>query len=345
MHMNINPVNKIAIFRALYFGDTLCIIPTVRAIRAAFPTAEITLIGLPWQKDIVHRFPDYFDRFIRFPGWPGLPEQPVEVHRAVRFLRRMQRESFDLVFQLQGNGSITNTMCLLWGGRKLCGLRKAGEYAPDPHLFPVSEDSEHEVLRFFKVLDCLGIPHRGADLEFRILAEEKIRFAHMARLAGLEGTPYVCLHPGARDARRRWPAENFARLADAIAAHGYTPVLTGSGDEKNLLTEVQERIAAPVINIVENFGHITTGELAAVLQHASLLVSNDTGVSHLAAALRLPSVLVFSPYSDIHRWRPLDRTIHVALPFEKASDPQHVLDVALGLLMKGHVQPHMDQAE
>lgn len=332
--MDPDPVNKIAIFRALYLGDTLCIIPTVRAIRVAFPAAQICLVGLPWQKDMVNRFPDYFNRFISFPGWPGLPEQPVDVRRILAFLNEMQRENFDLIFQLQGNGSITNSMCMLWGGRRACGLRRPGDYAPDPGLFPVSEDGEHEVLRFLKVLDCLHIPRQGTHLEFRILEEERARFAKVATLAGLDKGPYICLHPGARDPRRRWPVENFAWLADVVAARGFTPVLTGSGDEKDLLDELCEHVAAPVVNIVETFGHITAGELAAILQGSALLVSNDTGVSHLAVALQLPSVIVFSPYSDIRRWRPLDEKRHVAIPFAAAADPEYVWHVMAHVLSR-----------
>jgi ADP-heptose:LPS heptosyltransferase len=325
-------VNKIAVFRALYLGDMLCIIPTVRAIRAAFPSAQISLVGLPWQADLIKRFPQYFDRLISFPGWPGLPEQPVNPRQIVSFLADMQREAFDLIFQLQGNGALTNAMCMLWGGRKVSGLRKAEEYSPEPGLFPVSEDGEHEVLRFLKVCDCLNIPRVGTHLEFRILPEEKTRLAKILSVAGLADGRYVCLHPGARDPRRRWPAENFARLANALASHGYTPVLTGSGDEKSLLKEVSARIDVPVVNIVENFGHLSAGELAALLQRAALLISNDTGVSHVAAALQLPSVIIFSPYADIDRWRPLDRVSHVAIPFAEATDVHHVWNVIKPLL-------------
>lgn len=65
---------RIAIFRALYLGDMLCSIPAVRAIRTAYPDAEIHLIGLPWQRDFVSPFDGYFNHFIEFPGWPDLPE-------------------------------------------------------------------------------------------------------------------------------------------------------------------------------------------------------------------------------------------------------------------------------
>lgn len=317
-------VSRIAIFRALYLGDMLCIIPAVRAIRKAYPTAEIFLVGLPWQSDLVLRFTDYFNHFIEFPGWPGLPEQNPDAEDVIAFLQKIRSYRFDLVLQMQGNGVITNTLCLLWGGEKVYGLRKEGEYCPDPSRFPVSEDGEHEILRFLKLTDSLGIPQQGTHLEFPIKQAERETFATILSASQLSEGRYVCVHPGARDSRRRWPAENFALIASMIASQGFTVVLTGSIEEESILKGIQRKIKGDVLNIVEEFGHLTAGELACILQHARLLVSNDTGVSHIAAALSVPSVILFSKFSDIGRWRPLNESLHTAVPHARTTDVHYV---------------------
>lgn len=316
---------KIAIFRALHLGDMLCVIPAIRAIRAAHPRAHICLIGLPWQTAFVSRFPAYFDAFMPFPGWPGLPEQKPDSEAIMQFLQAVRAQRFDLIFQMHGNGVITNSLCMLLGGKTVCGLRKRGGYAPDEALFPASDDGEHEILRFLKLPECLGIPARGTELEFPLTAEDVTTFQHIAGKTGIRPQHYICLHPGARDPKRRWPVENFARVANEMTAHGYPLVLTGSIGEKALLKSLQHQIRQPVINIVESFGHLTAGELAALLSHARLLVSNDTGVSHIASALHLPSVILFSPHSDLSRWRPLDTQTHLAIPYEKTHDIDYVM--------------------
>lgn len=332
-------ISRIAIFRALNLGDMLCIIPTVRAIRAAWPGADIHLIGLPWQKDFVRRFKHYFDHFIEFPGWPGLPEQEPDLERIPTFLRDVRNMRYDLLFQMQGNGEITNTLCATWGSQRMCGLRKPGEYAPDENMFPVSTDDEHEVIRFFKLLKCLDIPPRGTSLEFPI--DESEESSARARLKSLKLEPhrFVCIHPGARDIRRRWPVDNFAFIANKLAHAPYPIVLTGSAQEAAILSSLQEKIDRPVINIVETFGHLSIGELAGMLKYARLLISNDTGVSHVASALKLPSVVIFSPYSNPHRWRPLDTQRHIIVSAEASRQPQFVLTQIEKAVRQTRLQP------
>lgn len=323
---------NIAIFRALYLGDMLCIIPTVRAIRANWPDAKITLIGLPWQQSFAARFSQYFDEFIPFPGWPGLPEQDVDPQRCVSFLQEMQRKNFEIVFQMQGNGMITNTMCMLWGARQICGLRTPGGWSPDDQYFPESPDTDHEVLRFFKLLECFRLTPRSADLEFPISEAEELTIRKKLDILQLSPGHYVCLHPGARDTKRRWPKQNFAQLAREIQQRGYPVVLTGSEDERVLLGDLEKSLEPPVINIVDRFGHLPLGELAALLRQSKLLVSNDTGVSHIAAALSVPSVIIFSPWSDINRWRPTDAQRHLAIPHEYTENIPYITRSVVALL-------------
>lgn len=158
-------ISKIGIFRALYPGDMLCVIPAVRAVRRAFPHPKIFLIGLPWQGDFVKRFSTYFDEFIEFPGWPGLPEQQPDVENILRFLQRIRMYQFDLMLQCRQWEQLPTVFAYFGCAKEVCGLRKAG-YAPDPDTFPVSKDGEHEILRFLKLPSPLNLPLAGHDLEF-----------------------------------------------------------------------------------------------------------------------------------------------------------------------------------
>src|SRR5215207_9031922 len=92
-------IRKIAIFRALFLGDLLCSVPALRALRQRFPSAEITLIGLPWAADLVERLP-YLDRLAVFPGYPGIAEAPYQAVRTTGFLAEARAAGYDLAFQM-----------------------------------------------------------------------------------------------------------------------------------------------------------------------------------------------------------------------------------------------------
>ena len=325
---------KIGILRALYLGDMLCTIPAVRAIRHAFPESSISLIGLPWQKDFVERFQHYYDEFVEFPGWPGLPERPVEVETIPGFLRLMQSKGFDLIMQMQGNGAITNSLCMLFGAKKICGLRKAGEYCPDEKLFPISEDSDHEVLRFLKLTEALEISPQGQELEFPFLSGELDDVDDLIDRWGLLGKRYVCVHPGARDPKRRWPAENFANIADRLFEEGYTIVLTGSLAEQEVLSSVSRMMKYKAVNTVNERHDLSLGQLAGIIMRSVALCSNDTGVSHIASALNVPSVIIFSQHSDPERWRPLDNTLHTIITPDHYSNNDVVFHAVIDVIKR-----------
>lgn len=334
-------ISRIALFRALQLGDLLCVIPAIRTLRRGFPHATITLIGLPWQKDLVSRFPSYFDSFIEFSGWPGLPETIWSAERCIEFLQSMQECKFDLVLQLQGNGMLTNSMCLLWNGRLTAGLRKSSEPVADPGYFPISEDSDHEILRFFKITDALGLKRKGTHLEFPLTKEELQQYQVAAATLGLSQRKYACIHPGARDPRRRWNPKNFARVADALANAGLAIVLTGSPAEIEILEDVARHANTHVINSVRILGTVSLGTLACIIKHSNLLVSNDTGVSHVASALEVPSVIIFSPYSDQARWTPLNTELHIPVSANQAQSVDHVIACALSQLTRQAIPPSL----
>jgi ADP-heptose:LPS heptosyltransferase len=330
IRINNASTSKIAIFRALQLGDMLCAIPTIRAIRRQFPHARISLIGLAWQQDLVRRFPGYFDEFIEFGGWPGLPEKDWNPEESIAFVKSMQQKNFDLVLQMQGNGLLTNSMCLLWAGKFTCGLRRSYEQAPGDGLFPVSDnDEDHEILRFFKLLDGLDIPAQGSFLEFNVFPGELSTFENISAHFSISPERYICIHPGARDVKRRWSAEYFGAIARTLYEQGFTIVLTGSTAELETLNAVERHANVPLINTIRELHNVELGVLAAIIKHSILLVSNDTGVSHLAVALEVPSVIIFSAHSSEKRWAPLNTERHLVISHTDATDVSHVIQSTL----------------
>jgi ADP-heptose:LPS heptosyltransferase len=299
---------SLVIFRALQIGDMLCAVPALRALRQALPEARIALVGLPWAEQFASRFARYVDEFIAFPGHTAFPEQQVRQHELADFYAGMRARRFDVALQMHGNGQHSNLVARAFGARALAGYgdRKG---ADGERFLPFPETGE-EPLRLLQLTAHLGAPDSGSALEFPITDADERELGASGLAAGLDDGSYVCIHPGARVRDKCWPPVRFAQVADRLAAEfGVRIVLTGSGAERELTGAVARSMRQPSLNAA---APISVGAMAALMRHARLLVCNDTGVSHLAAALRLPSVVVFSK-ADIRRWAPLDRDLHRCL--------------------------------
>ncbi len=298
---------RIAIVRALGgLGDLLCAVPAFRALRTALPQAEIVLVGLPAARVLVERFHCYLDRLLEFPGYPGLPEQSPQLQQIPDFLSTAQTERFDLAIQMHGSGTITNPLTVLLGARLNAGFFLPGQYCPDPERFLPYLADEPEVRGYLRLLQFLGIPPQGEDLEFPVGEADQRSLSAITEAYTLRPGEYVCVHPGASVPCRRWSPEQFAIVADTLAAYGLQVVLTGSVAEVELTQTVAQAMQSPALNLT---GRTNLGALAALLSGARLLICNDTGVSHLAAALHTPSVVIFTG-SDPARWAPLNRDRH-----------------------------------
>lgn len=313
---------RVAIVRALPgLGDLLCAVPAFRSLRSTWPQAHLTLIGLPWAEQFVQRFRHYLDDWLEFPGYPGIPEVPSSPQRLRSFLDRAESR-FDLVMQLHGNGCVMNRFVQRLQAQAV-GFCPQDQPCPEGDRFLPYPENESEIWRQLRLLEFLGVPLHGDHLEFPLARSDWQEFEAIAASQRLKH--YVCLHPGASVDDRRWSPQQFAIVADALAAQGWQIVLTGTASEAKLTETVAESMQCPAIDLA---GQTHLGGLAALLQQSRLLICNDTGVSHLAAALQVNSVVIFSQ-SDPQRWAPLDRQRHRALIRPTASQ---VLATAIDLL-------------
>jgi ADP-heptose:LPS heptosyltransferase len=300
---------RIVVFRATMLSDLLCAVPALRALRAGFEGAEITLVGQPWARGLAQRLA-HVDDFMPFPGHPGLPEVECDVRALPDFLAQVQARRFDLALQLHGSSDLVNSLVASFGARQNAGFTTADGWVPpdDPELFCQWPDSGHEVERLLPLTDHLGVARCGSHLEFPLHDDDRAALQALWPDAG-SGRPYACVHAGAELPSRRWDPRRFAAVADVLAERGFTVVLTGSAAEGGLAGDVAACMQHTPLNLC---GHTTLWTLGALIEGAELVVCNDSGVSHIAAALRRPSVVI-SCGADAARWSPLDRVRHRVL--------------------------------
>ena len=278
---------KIAVVRASRVGDFVCTGPALRALRAAAPRAEIVLITLPLLRELAVRRPD-IDRFVAFPGFPGIAQQLFRARPALEFLRRMQAERFDLALQLQGSGVYANPFTLLLGAVATAGFVRTEDDASALDAALTWPERGHEVERLLALLRHLGAPARDTRLAFPL--RDGDRRAALAMLAPLP-RPWLALHPGSHEPRRRWPRDRFAQVARTLLRRtGGTMLVLGSMHESMDARELAAAIGPGARSLA---GCTSLATLGAVIAQLRLLISSDSGPAHIGYALGTPTIGIY----------------------------------------------------
>ncbi|CAM4005505.1 glycosyltransferase family 9 protein [Bordetella muralis] len=304
-----HPPHRIIVFRALQLGDMLCAVPAFRALRQAFPRAQIVLAGLPGAREFVDRFHTYVDELTTFPGNPAFPEQEPDEAALPAFFDRIRAWQPDVALQLHGSGRQSNDIVRQFGAQQWAG------FVPDSHeqvsgARLVWPDHLPEVLRYLALLRFAGLENAHDEhLEFPCSHTDERDAAQLMRRWDLDPRRLVIIHVGARLASRRWPLARFADIARDLHQEGWQVALTGTSTERTMTAELQRLAQIPLADLA---GLTNLGSLAALVRASRLLVCNDTGISHIAAAMQTASVVVACG-SDTRRWAPLNRERHRVL--------------------------------
>jgi len=273
------------VLRALGLGDLLTGVPALRALRRGL-AGELVLAAPEPLRPLVE-LAGVADRLLPTAGlgplgWTGPPPA--------------------LAVDLHGNGPASKAPLLGTRARRVVAFAGPG---PDGTLLPgpAWDPEEHEVRRWCRLVEeGLGLPADPADLLIT-LPEPPPESPPELRPAP------VIVHPGAASGSRRWPPDRFAEVARW--ASGLGPVLvTGTAEERDLADDVGRRAGLPLSSVLA--GRTDLAGLVALVGSARLVVCGDTGVAHVASALRTPSVVLFGPIPP-RLWGPPGSGPHVAL--------------------------------
>jgi ADP-heptose:LPS heptosyltransferase len=309
-------VRRVALVRLrVGLGDLLCSQPALRRLRAARPDVRISIVTYPEMAGVVARLGGS-DELLPFPGIDGIPERPPDPGGWRKFVAAAAERRFDLALQVYGDRPAANRVTAALGARLVGGFAPTGWQPPAAsralHLpYPVDL---HEAERHLRLFEHLGLPEGGPpEMHFPITpAEEEEHTATLARHRLVPGR-YAVLHPGASSPTRRWPPSRYAAVGDALAGDGLAVVVTGVAGERQVSAEVVGGMRAPAVDLT---GATSLGGRAALLRDCAVLVGNDTGTAHLAAAVGGRSVTIFlagDPVRWAHR-RPRQRAVTAAVP-------------------------------
>jgi heptosyltransferase III len=274
----------ICVFGAI--GDALLSSTLIEDIKLAYPDARVWMIVSPTNAAIIPLL----------PSCDGTIVLPIRSpFQAVALLRR---RCFDLLIDANQWLRFSALYAALSGARFTVGFRTAGQcrhYAYDRTVDHCA--TEHEVTNYRALLSSIGIPS-SAQPSIRIPPDTA---------APLIRPPYVVIHPwagGSNAARKEWPEENWVRLGQALKQRGLAVVLTGAPGDCAKADALIRAARLSGIDLISVCGHVHLAGTAKVLKDAEVVVSVNTGVMHIAAALGVKLVALHGPTNPI-RWGPL----------------------------------------
>lgn len=288
-------------------GDMLCATPLLRAVRQRYPDAFLALLTSPVNHAVMMHHPA-LDETILFDKRRFLAGGRIHPLHLIRFVRALRGRAFDLVV-VPATVSMSATSDLLayaTGARWRVGVGALeGSANPSAFLYteavPLSWDGKgtvHQTVRNMDVARSLGLPDPGSELNMALIPDE---LEHAARKWPRRmGRRAIAFHVGAGKVPNRWPADRFAHIIDVVVGEMGCDVFMICGPMDH---EPVQAVASALHVDVQHVTNESIRAVASCLSRLDLLVSNDTGVMHVGAAVGIPVLSLFGP-TDPGQWAP-----------------------------------------
>lgn len=284
---------NILLIKPSSLGDIVMALPALSALRRSFPDAKISWFVRTEFAPLIRNHPDLnevilFDRAFLGKCW----YHPRAFAALVSLILQLRRGKFDAVLDLQG---LFRTASLGWlsGCRKRLGMAGAREFAHIFYTHKVKQDEDciHLVDYYLKIVRAAGASETDVRFVLPIDFTPAYAVSRLLKANGVNADNYACFVPTSAHADKCWPVERFAELADRVSKEFKLSIAaTGAAAEKDTVEKLKSKAFVPVANLA---GETSIKELMVLLKSAKLVVSNDTGPGHIAAALGVPVVLLF----------------------------------------------------
>ncbi|MEE8587128.1 MAG: glycosyltransferase family 9 protein [Acidobacteriota bacterium] len=298
---------KILFIKFWGIGSIILSEPALRSLRRSFPEAEIHYLTLRQNRQLFEMIPG-----LSRVHWLDFRSPWGFLWESLLLLRKLRRERYDLIIDAEFFAHFSALLAVLAGGKRLAGFaqpRGAKQKLLDVAV-PFSKAS-HASRQFLRLVEAAGgVSRQDAK------AQRKSKDAMAWPQLKLSGTglrspfsvlrSYIVLNINASPlaVERRWPRERFAQLGrELLRRYGFDLVLVGAASEVEYVRPLEENLNEPA-RVRNLAGKLSLRRLAEVIQGSLLLISNDSGPLHMAAALGVPVVGLYGPETPL-RYGPL----------------------------------------
>lgn len=281
---------RILIANVNWIGDVIFSTPFIKTVRNAYPDGYIACLLHPRCVDVLKDNP-CVDEIIVY--------DEEGAHRSLlgklKLIACLRKKGFDTAFIL--HRSFTKALLtFLAGAKERIGYptKRRGVFLTRTVEMP--DEEVHKVEYFLNLARACGIAVKDIAYEFFIKDADRLKVGQLLKEKGISDKDrFAVLCPGGNWTMKRWPRENFARLADMLIERlGVKVVLSGAKKDIALTEEIRKAMKNSCVALS---GSTTLKELGALLERSSLVVANDTGPMHLAVAMKARTIALFGPTS------------------------------------------------
>ncbi len=275
-------------------GSLQLLTPAVAALRATHPGARLELLTLAENGDFavgLGVFDEVLRLDVRCSSWTQI------AHRILRLIFELRDRSYCRIVDFEFFTRFSVAVAFLASAQHSTGFRTASVWRGKLHTTGVTFNRYWHVARNFRALAGGEDGHEVNATEvqaFEPTSEDRAKLA--SKLTTVDDYVVFNVNAGRLSLERRWPREDYIALARRLFAETeLNLVLVGATSERGYVAEITTALASHTRRVNDLAGALSLGELAALLEGAALLVSNDSGPMHIAAALGTPTLGLFGP--------------------------------------------------
>jgi len=298
--------NRVCIYRIGNIGDTACAIPAMYAIRRAYPAAHLALVTSPGKtgavgaRDLLDGV-SWLDEIIVYHA-----EDIATARGRLELMRNLRARRFDVWIELPAVAASFATLFRNLTVARSAGARWGYGWRYEPRIFARAQSGSlefpDEVERLLSIVKAGGFAGNDSDFPLDLSDANRRAVTELLAQAGVAANELmIAFAPGAKLEPNRWPADRFIEVGRNLAARGFRIVVLGGSSDAPMCEQIAKAIGRNAASLA---GKTTVRESCEMLARCAMLICNDSGVQHLAAAVGTPCVSLFTRREFPGMWWP-----------------------------------------
>ncbi len=301
-------IRNLLVMRLDNIGDVIMTSPALRALRQNLPDAQITLMTSPSGAATMTLLP-WVDQVLPWRVlWQDLGNLAFDPAREWQLVKELRARQFDAAIILTSFSQSPHPpglICALAGIPLRLGESKEQDFASLTHSIPAAPDAIHQTERNLRLIESVGFKVSDRHLTLQIPSHARSSVSKLIPFS----SPYLLLNPWTSCPSRNYASDRFAAAASDLSNHtGWKVVVTGVEKDYERSQKLLQTLGDRAIDLI---GKTSLDELTALVEGASLVLTNNTSVMHIADATQTPMIVLFAGTEQLSQWHPRHAPNHI----------------------------------